>query len=39
MYRTKHGDHHASDDLIHKLINDAEPVNPIPPVYIYINQP
>lgn len=32
LYRTKHGDYHASDDLIHKLINGAEPVNPIPPI-------
>lgn len=39
LNRANHGNHLSSDDLVHKLINRAEPVNPIPPVYIYIDQP
>ena len=39
LIRANHGNHLSSDDLVHKLINRAEPVNPIPPVYIYIDQP
>lgn len=38
LNRANHGNHLSSDDLVHKLINRAEPVNPIPPVYIYIDQ-
>lgn len=39
IYISHHGGYAAYDDLIHKLLNGAEPVNPIPPIYMYIDQP